>query len=79
MLMGYVNIIPLITNRKENMQYYILRRIKLWGEWEYDTDPKAKRGYKDMGEVAKKIVALENLNEDKNISYVVVNDHGDNK
>tara|TARA_B100000519_G_scaffold183806_1_gene177728 strand:+ start:387 stop:620 length:234 start_codon:yes stop_codon:yes gene_type:complete len=77
--MGYVNIIPLITNRKENMQYYILRRIKLWGEWEYDTDPKAKRGYKDMGEVAKKIVALENLNEDKNISYVVVNDHGDNK
>jgi hypothetical protein len=79
MLMGYVNIIPLITNRKENMQYYILRRIKLWGEWEYDTDPKAKRGYKDMGEVAKKVVALENLNEDKNISYVVVNDHGDNK
>ena len=77
--MGYVNIIPLITNRKENMQYYILRRIKLWGEWEYDTDPKAKRGYKDMGEVAKKIVALENLNEDKNISYVVVSDHGDNK
>ena len=77
--MGYVNIIPLITNRKENMQYYILRRIKLWGEWEYDTDPKAKRGYKDMGEVAKKVVALENLNEDKNISYVVVNDHGDNK
>ena len=79
MLMGYVNIIPLITNRKENMQYYILRRVKLWGEWEYDTDPKAKRGYKDMGEVAKKIVALENLNEDKNISYVVVSDHGDNK
>ena len=75
--MGYVNIIPLITNRKENMQYYILRRIKLWGEWEYDTDPKAKRGYKDMGEVAKKLVALQNLNEDKNISYVIVNDHGD--
>tara|TARA_R100001224_G_scaffold30026_1_gene16606 strand:+ start:429 stop:662 length:234 start_codon:yes stop_codon:yes gene_type:complete len=77
MLMGYDNI-PL-TNRKENMQYYILRKMKLWGEWEYDTDPKARRGYTDMGEVAKKMVALENLNEDKNISYIIVNDHGDDK
>ncbi len=75
--MGYDNI-PL-TNRKENMQYYILRKMKLWGEWEYDTDPKARRGYTDMGEVAKKMVALENLNEDKNISYIIVNDHGDDK
>ena len=77
--MGYVIIIPLITNRKENMQYYILRKIKIWGEWEYDTDAKAKRGYKDLGEVSKKLVALENLNESETIKYIVVQDSMDNK
>ena len=60
--------------QKENMQYYILRKQKLWGKWEYSTEPKANRGYTDMGEVAKKVVALENLNEDENVSYIVVND-----
>ena len=72
--MGYVIIIPLITNRKENMNYYILRKQKIWGRYEYDTDNKANRGYSDLGEVSKKLVALENLNENENISYVVVND-----
>jgi len=56
------------------MQYYILRKQKLWGKWEYSTEPKANRGYTDMGEVAKKVVALENLNEDENVSFIVVND-----
>jgi len=56
------------------MQYYILRKQKLWGKWEYSTEPKANRGYTDMGEVAKKVVALENLNEDKNVSFIIVND-----
>ena len=42
------------------MQYFILRKQKLWGKWEYSTEPKANRGYTDMGEVAKKVVALEN-------------------
>ena len=76
--MGYDNI-PYINNRKENMQYYILRKIKIWGEWEYDTDAKAKRGYKDLGEVSKKLVALENLNESETIKYIVVQDSMDNK
>ena len=66
--------IPYINNRKENMQYYILRKQKLWGKWEYSTEPKANRGYTDLGEVAKKVVALENLNEDKETSYLIVSD-----
>ena len=56
------------------MQYYILRKQKLWGKWEYSTEPKANHGYTDLGEVAKKVVALENLNEDENVSFIVVND-----
>ena len=72
--MGYVIIIPLITNRKENMNYYILRKQKLWGKWEYSTEPKANRGYTDIGVVSKKLVALENLNEDENVSFIIVND-----
>ena len=73
MCMGYDSI-PYINNRKENMQYYILRKQKLWGKWEYSTEPKANRGYTDLGEVAKKVVALENLNEDKETSYLIVSD-----
>ena len=71
--MGYYDIISHI-NRKENMQYYILRKQKLWGKWEYSTEPKANRGYTDIGEVSKKLVALENLNEDENVSFIIVND-----
>ena len=66
--------IPYINNRKENMQYYILRKQKLWGKWEYDTEPKARRGYTDIGEVSKKLVALENLNELDHVSYIIVKD-----
>jgi hypothetical protein len=72
--MGYVNIIPLITNRKENMQYFILRKQKMFGQYEYDTEPKARRGYTDLGEVSKKLVALENLNESDDVKYIIVND-----
>lgn len=54
--------------------YYIIRRIKLWGKDEYDTDAKAKHGYKTIEEVSKKVVALETLNENDNVSYVVVQD-----
>jgi hypothetical protein len=71
--------IPYINNRKENMQYFILRKQKLWGKWEYSTEPKANRGYTDMGEVAKKVVALENLNEDENVSFIIVNDSSNPK
>ena len=56
------------------MQYYILRKQKLWGKWEDSTEPKANRGYTDLGEVSKKLVALENLNEDENVSFIIVND-----
>ena len=56
------------------MQYYILRKQRLWGKWEYDTEPKAKRGYTDLGEVSKKLVALENLNEDEGVKYIIVKD-----
>jgi len=71
---GICDNIPYINNRKENMQYYILRKQKLWGKWEYDTEPKARRGYTDIGEVSKKLVALENLNENEDVSYIIVND-----
>ena len=72
--MGYVIIIPLITNRKENMNYYILRKQKLWGKWEYSTEPKANHGYTDIKKAMQKVVALETLNEDKNVSFILVND-----
>ena len=71
---GIYDNIPYMNNRKENMQYYILRKQKLWGKWEYNTEPKANRGYTDIGEVSKKLVALENLNEDENVSFIIVND-----
>ena len=72
--MGYVIIIPLITNRKENMNYYILRKQKLWGKWEYSTEPKANPGYTNIEKAIEKRIALETLNEDKNVSFILVND-----
>ena len=72
--MGYVIIIPLITNRKENMNYYILRKQKLWGKWEYSTEPKANHGYTNIEKAIVKRIALETLNEDKNVSFILVND-----
>ena len=72
--MGYVIIIPLITNRKENMNYYILIKQKLWGKWEYSTEPKANHGYTNIEKAIEKRIALETLNEDKNVSFILVND-----
>jgi|TARA_R100001460_G_scaffold10451_1_gene24759 hypothetical protein len=72
---GICDIIPYINNQqKENMNYYILRKQKLWDKWEYDTEPKARRGYTDLGEVSKKMVALENLNEFEGVEYIIVKD-----
>ena len=56
------------------MNYYILRKIKIWGKYEYDIDSKARRGYTDLGDVSKKLVALENLNENDDVKYVIVKD-----
>jgi len=72
--MGYVIIIPLITNRKDNMQYFILRKIKIWGKWEYETDSKALHGYSTLDEAITKKIALETLNTNKDVSYILVND-----
>ena len=46
----------------------------MFGQYEYDTEPKARRGYTDLGEVSKKLVALENLNESDDVKYIIVND-----
>ena len=73
--LGYDNI-PDINNRKENMEYYILRKWTMSdGTSEYDTDQKANKGYKDISEVAKKVVALENLNDNDNVKYIVVSEN----
>lgn len=74
MLMGYVIIIPLITNRKDNMQYFILRKIKIWGQDEYSTDSKADHGYATLDEAIKRKIALETLNTNPDVSYILVND-----
>ena len=72
--MGYVIIIPLITNRKDNMQYFILRKIKIWGKWEYETDSKAHHGYPTLDEAIKRKIALETLNTNPDVSYILAND-----
>jgi len=72
--MGYVIIIPLITNRKDNMQYFILRKIKIWGKYEYETDSKAHHGYPTLDEAIKRKIALETLNTNKDVSYILAND-----
>jgi hypothetical protein len=74
MLMGYVIIIPLITNRKDNMQYFILRKMKIWGKYEYSTDSKADNGYATIDEAIRRKIALETLNTQKDVSYILVND-----
>jgi hypothetical protein len=72
--MGYVIIIPLITNRKENMQYYILKKQELFGKVEYETEMKARRGYENISDAIQKKVALETLNEHEGVEYIIVND-----
>jgi len=72
--MGYVIIIPLITNRKENMQYFILRKQKMFDKVEYDTEVKARRGYSTIDEAIQKKVALDTLKESDGVEYIIVND-----
>ena len=55
------------------MQYYILRKQKLWGKWEYSTEPKANHCYTNIKEAMQKVVALETLNDDENVSFILVN------
>ena len=72
--MGYVIIIPLITNRKENMQYYILKKQEMFGKVEYETEMKARRGYENISDAIEKRLALETLNEHDGVEYIIVND-----
>jgi hypothetical protein len=55
------------------MQYFILRKIKIWGKDEYSIEAKAQHGYDSITEVTEKKVALETLNDSKDVSYVIVN------
>ena len=55
------------------MQYFILRKIKIWGKDEYSIEAKAQYGYDSITEVTEKKVALETLNENKDVSYIIVN------
>ena len=55
------------------MQYFILRKIKIWGKDEYSIEAKAQNGYDSITEVTEKKVALETLNDNKDVSYIVVN------
>ena len=56
------------------MQYFILRKIKIWGKYEYSTDSKADNGYATIDEAIKRKIALETLNTNKDVSYILVND-----
>ena len=56
------------------MQYFILRKQKLFDKVEYDTEPKARRGYEKIADAIQKKVALETLNENDGVEYIIVND-----
>ena len=56
------------------MQYFILRKIKIWGKDEFDVDSKAHHGYPTLDEAIKRKVALETLNTNSDVSYILVND-----
>ena len=47
------------------MQYFILRKIKIWGKDQYSIEAKAQNGYDSITEVTQKKVALETLNDSK--------------
>ena len=55
------------------MQYFILRKIKIWGKDQYSIEVKAQNGYDSITEVTQKKVALETLNDNEDVSYVIVN------
>ena len=56
------------------MQYFILRKTKIVDRVEYDVDYKAKKGFKTIDEAISKQVALETLNDEDNVEYIIVND-----
>ena len=56
------------------MQYFILRKTKFSDRAEYDIDYKAKKGFKTLDEAITKQVALETLNDEDNVEYIIVND-----
>ena len=68
------DIIPHINKRKENMQYFILRKTTIGDRSQYDVDYKAKKGFKTFNEVIEKKLALETLNDEDNVEFVIVND-----
>ena len=68
------DIIPHINKRKENMQYFILRKTKIGDRVEYETDYKAKKSFKTIDEAISKQVALQTLNDENYVEYVIVND-----
>ena len=55
------------------MQYFILRKIKIWGKDEYSIEAKAQHSYDSITKVTEKKIALETLNENKDVSYIIVN------
>ena len=56
------------------MQYFILRKTTISDTSQYDIDYKAKKGFKTFNEAVTKQVALETLNEEDNVEYIIVND-----
>ena len=68
------DIIPHINKRKENMQYFILRKTKIGDRAEYDVDYKARKGFKSFNQVVEKKIALETLNDENHVELVIVND-----
>ena len=56
------------------MQYFILRKTTIGDRVEYETDYKAKKGFKTIDEAISKRVALETLNDENYVDYVIVND-----
>ena len=56
------------------MQYYILKKQKMFGKVEYETEMKARRGYENLADAIEKKIALETLNEHEGVEYIIVND-----
>ena len=56
------------------MQYYILKKQKMFGKVEYETEMKARRGYENISDAIEKKLALETLNEHDGVEYIIVND-----
>ena len=56
------------------MQYNILKKQKMFGKVEYETEMKARRGYENLADAIEKKIALETLNEHEGVEYIIVND-----